>query len=234
MVAARRRKPGAARIEDALGHRFAEPQLLQDALAHAGRVGGRHSSGLPRHERLEFLGDRVLGLVIAEALLQRHPADPEGALSRRLAALVRAETLARIAGELGVEGWLRPAAGSGPVTDSVLADTLESVIGALYLDGGLAVAQQFVLDRWAGLLDDMGEPLRDPKTALQEWAQARALPLPAYRLVEAAGPDHAPSFRVEVTVGEAPPALGEGRSKRTAEQIAAARLLTLLGERRDG
>ena len=88
--------------------------------------------------------------------------------------------------------------------------------------------------RWAGLLDDMGEPLRDPKTALQEWAQARALPLPAYRLVEAAGPDHAPSFRVEVTVGEAPPALGEGRSKRTAEQTAAARLLTLLGERRDG
>lgn len=229
-----RRSADVEALYERVGHRFADTALLTRALTHMSAVSGTSKARLSTYQRLEFLGDRVLGLVVAQALMQRFPADPEGALSRRLAALVRAETLARVALDLGVDGWLRPGTGAVAVTESVLADTLESIIGALYLDAGLPVAERFVLERWAAMMLDTGEPLRDPKTALQEWAQARALPLPAYRLVEAAGPDHAPSFTVEVSVGDGPPATGEGRSKRTAEQTAAARLLTLLGERRDG
>src|SRR5262249_14897030 len=155
-----------------LGHVFADKTLLDESLAHSSRLGGRHSRHRSAaHERLEFLGDRVLGLVVAEALIERHPGEAEGALNLRLVELVRAETQAQIATELGVEGWLRSnaAAVGGAVTATLLADTLEALIAALYLDGGLDVARSFILRHWSDRLASAGPPRRDAKTKLQEW-----------------------------------------------------------------
>jgi ribonuclease-3 len=224
-------------VQAAIGHEFNKIHLLDDALGHAGRLTGRKSSAAASgHERLEFLGDRVLGLVVASALLERYPREPEGVLNLRLVRLVRAEALAEVGVALGADRWLRQGAGDAdaPVTTAVLADTIEALIGALYVDGGLEAAQGFVRRHWAGLLEDEPTPHRDPKTALQEWAQARGLALPSYRLVEAQGPDHAPQFEVEVAVGDMKPVGGRGASKRAAEQMAADGLLRQLGVRRDG
>jgi ribonuclease-3 len=221
------------RIEAALGHRFANPRWIDEALDHAGRIGGRHGAHPPvAHERLEFLGDRVLGLLIAEALVSRFPDEPEGALNLRLVELVRAETEAEIAAALGVPAWLRARAGQAgtQIPPSLLADTLESLIAGLYLDGGLEVARTFVLRQWESRLEAVGGPRRDAKTALQEWAQARGLALPAYRRVATTGPDHAPYFAVEVLLPGHLPQSGEGPSKRMAEQAAAAKLLETLQE----
>jgi ribonuclease-3 len=151
------------------------------------------SGNLISYERLEFLGDRVLGLIIAKLLFQRFPAEPEGDLARRLAALVRKETLA-----------------GGAENPSVLADACEAVIGALYLDGGLAAAERFVLSYWTPFLEAEDTPPQDAKTALQEWAQGRALPLPAYREVARNGPPHEPHFTVEVRVEGHEPARAQG------------------------
>lgn len=216
----------------AIGHQFSDPHLLDQALGHSGRLQGRKGvSAASSHERLEFLGDRVLGLVVARTLLDRYPGEAEGSLNLRLVQLVRAETLAEVGAALGAEAWLREGAGVSdlPVTQSVLADTVEALIAALYLDGGLDAAERFVRRHWAGLLDREPRPMRDPKTALQEWAQARGLALPSYRLVATEGPDHAPRFEVEVSVGNAAAMAGEGSSKRAAEQLAAERMLQGLG-----
>ncbi len=220
----------------AIGHEFHDPRLLDQALGHSDRLNGRKAGAVPRHERLEFLGDRVLGLVIANSLLERYPDEAEGSLNLRLVRLVRAETLAEVGTALGVGGWLREGAGGAdlPVTTAVVADTVEALIAAIYLDGGLEAAQRFVRHNWAALLDQGPRPLLDSKTALQEWAQARGLPLPTYRLVATEGPDHAPRFEVEVVVGGTPPAGGKGASKRVAEQNAAEGLLRQLGVKRDG
>jgi ribonuclease-3 len=222
-------------IEQALGHSFANKRLLGEALAHAGRIGGRQRvKGRAAHERLEFLGDRVLGLIVAEALVARFPDDAEGVLNLRLVELVRTETEAEIAALLGVEEWLRAGAEGehGKVTTGLLSDTLEALIAALYLDGGMEVARGFVLRHWSARLEIAGGPRRDAKTALQEWAQARGMALPVYRLVETTGPDHAPFFAVQVEISGMPPEAGRGASKRAAEQVAAAALLERLEEER--
>ncbi|HMR30330.1 MAG TPA: ribonuclease III [Geminicoccus sp.] len=226
-----------AAAEAALGHAFSDPRLLDQALGHSGRLQGRSDgSAVPSHERLEFLGDRVLGLVVAATLVELYPRDAEGALSLRLVALVRSETLAEIGGALGVGDWLREAEGDAglPVTPAVLADTVEALIAALYLDGGLPAAGAFVRRHWTPLLDRDPRPPRDAKTTLQEWTQARSLGLPAYRLVATEGPDHAPQFEVEVAVAGNQPTAGQGTTKRAAEQMAAERLLEKLGVSRHG
>ena len=211
----------------ALGHRFHDPRLLVQALTHA---SARPAKGerIDSNERLEFLGDRVLGLVIAEMLLARFPKEEEGAIARRFAALVRREALAQIAVEIGLEAHLLLSRGEraigGAARPSLLADACEAVIAALYLDGGLAAAEGFIAARWTPLLDRADQPPRDPKTALQEWAQARGLALPAYGEVARRGPGHAPIFVIEVAVEGAPSRRAEGPSKRTAEQAAAAAL----------
>jgi ribonuclease-3 len=227
--------PGTLRsaIEAAIGHHFADPRLLAGALAHASlQSTGRHARRLRiGNERLEFLGDRVLGLVIAEMLMARYPDEDEGGLSRRHAQLVRRETLAEIATAMGVGAWLGTVGGGASApTPAVLADSLEALIGALYLDGGLAPAARFIAEHWQGRIETMAEAPRDAKTALQEWAQGRGLPLPAYRVLASSGPMHAPLFEVEVAVDAHAAERGEGASKRAAEQIAAARLLARLTE----
>lgn len=222
-------------LEQILGHRFEEPNLLSLALTHRGSLGaGRGKSNVVGNETLEFLGDRVLGLVIAEALLRRYPDDHEGALAARLAALVSAAELSRVANAMGLAGHLKIGRKQklDPAATAVLADACEAVIGALYLDGGLDKAAAFINSHWLAAMDACAAPPKDPKMALQEWAQGRGLPLPSYREVEAAGPAHSPFFTMGVTVKGFTEVLGKGRTKRLATQAAATALLAALTEQK--
>jgi ribonuclease-3 len=219
-----------------IGHTFARPELLAEALTHRsvlpGRRPGRGRVRRSNYERLEFLGDRVLGLVIADLLWRRFADEPEGDLTRRLTYLVRRETLARVAMGIGIdrEMMLSPAeAAAGAARNpGILADALEAVIAAIYLDGGFAAACAFVERFWGKLIAEMAAPPSDPKTTLQEWAQARGLPLPSYQLVAISGPDHAPHFTVSVRVVGREEASAVAASKRAAETGAAAALLERL------
>lgn len=215
-------------LETALGYRFTNPKILTEALTHRGALSA--SKRTPANERLEFLGDRVLGLVVAETLLREFPDEEEGALATRIAALVSAPTLVRIAQTFGLADHVKVAPGqrADDENTAVLADACEAVIGALYLDGGLTAARAFIGQQWATEFSADVIPPKDAKTALQEWAQARGLPLPAYRVVEETGPAHAPSFVMAVTVEGHPEVKGEGRTKRVATQEAAAALLSRL------
>jgi ribonuclease-3 len=214
------------RLESALGHRFDNPDLLTEALTH-------RSAAQPRsYERLEFLGDRVLGVVIAEMLLARFVAADEGELSRRLTALVRRDTLADVAEDIEVAPHIvfAPAdADAGRANRSILADVAEALIGALFLDGGIDPARRFIQRAWAPMVERDEGAERDAKTRLQEWAQARGRGLPQYEVAGREGPDHAPRFVVNVRLNGEGEASGEGASKRGAEQEAAAALLRRLG-----
>ena len=187
---------------------------------------------------MEFLGDRVLGLVIAEEVIDRYPKESEGSLARRLARLASKPTLARIARNNGLTEMVQTGAGEtlDDVTgDGILADATEAVLAAIYLDGSLEAARPVIKALWAPMLEELVQPPRDPKTALQEWAQARQLPLPDYRIVRQVGPAHAPSFEVSVTLppakdGTPRTANGEGRNKRQAEFAAAKALLRDIGQ----
>ena len=226
--------PGLFALEETLGHHFANPALLIEALTHRS-ASPRY--GIARHgyERLEFLGDRVLGLIIAELLWRRFPGEAEGEMTRRHTHLVRREALAEVAAALGLGARIilsRGEDGTGVrETESVLADVCEAVIAALYLDGGLDVARNFVETRWEDRLSKVSEPPRDPKTSLQEWVQARGLPLPDYSTVSAEGPPHKRRFTVTVKVEglEKATATATGSSKRGAEIAAAAAALSALG-----
>jgi len=216
-----------------LGHHFAREELLLEALTHPSAV--RRRGGARRgYERLEFLGDRVLGLIVAELLWRRFPNEAEGELTRRHTHLVRGEALAEVAQAVGLGSRLIVSAGEDVAgvrnNPSVLADVCEAVIAALYLDGGLEVAARFVERWWEARLAASGVPPRDPKTALQEWAQGRGLPLPGYRTVATEGPAHRRRFTVTVTVEGLPPATATGSSKRAAETAAAAAALSALDE----
>jgi ribonuclease-3 len=221
-------KSGDDGAEILLGHRFAQPKLLTEALTHRSAAGAR---GKGSNERLEFIGDRVLGLIVAEWLIERFPQEREGALGPRLAALVSRPALAAIAEANGLAALLAVAPGESRrgvrERSTVLADALEAIIGALYLDAGLAPARDFIRRVFGDVVDQQFTPPKDPKTALQEWALKRALPLPAYEVLEQSGPSHAPNFVIQAKVGDAT-AKGEAGSKRAAEQLAASLLLGIL------
>jgi len=222
-------KPDGAALAVVLGHHFSRPDLLREALTPPSAQG--RSRDLRSYQRLEFLGDRVLGLIVAELLFARFPREAEGALTRRHASLVRREALADVARAAGLGGHIllspgEEAAGARS-NPSVLADVCEAAIAALYLDGGLAAATRFVERMWQPQLASQGAaPPRDPKTALQEWALARGLPLPAYETVAATGPAHRRVFTVTVRVNGLAPATADGSSKRAAEGAAAAMALS--------
>ena len=205
-------------------HTFGRPALLAEALTHPSASGRGHG-----YERLEFLSDRVLGLVVADMLLAAFPDEDEGALALRFTSLVRRESLAAIADGIGlatvIEMTRGEAESGGRENPSTLADALEAVIGALYLDGGLAIAERFVRRHVAPAMHTAEGPPKDAKTALQEWAQANALALPHYATVSTEGPAHSPTFEIEARVEGQPPATASGASKRAAEQAAAAVLL---------
>jgi ribonuclease-3 len=206
---------------DALGHRFARPALLVEALTHA-------SAGPPNYERLEFLGDRVLGCVVA-AWAVASTADDAGGLNRRQAALVDGATCADVARTLGVAERLRMdrAARNAHVhhSDNALADAMEALVGAVFADAGFTAAERAVRRAWGERLDATAPPARDPKSQLQEWAQARGPRLPDYAVVEREGPDHAPRFRVRVTVSGLDPVEATGGTKQEAQRNAAAAML---------
>lgn len=214
-----------------LGHEFRRPELLRQALTHSS-VAGAQKAEVASYERLEFLGDRVLGLIVADMLLDRFPEEPEGALARRHAFLVSREALADVARGLMLSEALHVSKGEaesgGRQNPATLADVCEAVIGAIYRDGGLGAARVFVEPHWSPMLEQDHKPPQDSKTALQEWAQARGLPLPRYEEVDREGPAHDPRFTVAVHVGDKHPIAGIGRSKRLAEQDAARSMLTHL------
>ncbi len=218
-----------------IGYSFADPALLATALTH-GSLGRRRQARAENYERLEFVGDRVLGLVVAERLYQMFPSEDEGAMAKRFAALVQRETVAEVGRALGLAAHMRLSkaeeAAGGRDNTAIIADCCEALIGALFIDGGLEAARDFVLPQWTPLIEADVQPPEEAKTALQEWAQGRGLPLPAYAPVSRSGPDHDPTFTVEVRVEGLPPTQGRGRSKRLAEQDAAARLLAELAEER--
>jgi ribonuclease-3 len=219
-----------AALEERLGHRFSNPDLLAQALTHASANGGGGSRKKSEdYQRLEFLGDRVLGLLVADALTERFPAAPEGELSRRLARLVSGETCAEVADDMGLAQHLRIGGGvrkgAEGVTRGVLADVCEAVIAAVYRDAGLEAARALVERYWGARIATMSGPLRDAKTELQEWAHKRGFDAPTYTETLRAGPDHRPEFEIEVTVGSVEPGRGKGGSKREAEHEAAANLL---------
>jgi ribonuclease-3 len=220
----------ATGLEKRLGHRFRRPDLLAAALTHRSWA---HEQGSGEHyERLEFLGDAVLGLVAAEWLFARHPELPEGELSKRKGHLVSRPVLARHAQELGLGEELRLGVGEersgGRRKASLLADVWEAVLGAVYLDGGLEAAEKLVHPVLEDASMRRSGAAADAKTRLQELLQARGMPLPAYDLLETAGPDHAKRFTVECRVGGEAYGRGDGRSKKIAEQAAAASALEAL------
>jgi ribonuclease-3 len=220
-----------AALEARLAYHFADKAHLEEALTHAShKAVPKAGAPAPDNERLEFLGDRVLGLVIAEALLERFPEAREGALALRLNALVRKETLATLAEELGLPEVINLARGEtlegSRARGTILSDACEAVIAAIYCDGGFAAARDFVLRLFGPLLTTLDHVPQDAKTALQEWAQGRSLPTPRYTVMGREGPDHEPRFKVSVSVEGFPQQEGEGASKRAAEQAAALALLT--------
>lgn len=211
-----------APLEVNIGHRFKSRELAELALTHISAANGRRLT----YQRLEFLGDRVLGLVIAEMLYAAFPAAEEGELSRRLADLVRRESCAEVALEWGAEAFVRLGEGerqSGASNrTAILSDICESLIGAVFLDAGYEMAKAVVVRAFEARMRSPRRPLRDPKTALQEWAQARGLETPLYREIARSGPHHAPEFTMSVSITGFIPVEAKGTSKRGAEQAAAA------------
>ena len=227
----RNRSKERGALEDRIGYQFADKTLIDRALTHISALsGGKRAES---YQRLEFLGDHVLGLVVSDMLYREFHRADEGELSRRLADLVRKETCADAAREMDVGPALRLGSSEsnagGRLRETILADACEALIGAVFLDGGYAAAEAFVVRFWQERMLKPARPLRDSKTMLQEWAQARGLPTPAYRELARTGPHHDPEFRVAVTLPDRPPAEGMGSSKRAAEQAAAAQMLAQVG-----
>jgi ribonuclease-3 len=240
-------------LAPALAHEFKDPSLLRTALTHPSAISvirprrskkpAAKSAGAKTapadiaasadNQRLEFLGDRVLGIAVAEMLFHAFPNEDEGALARRLAALVKQDSLDAVAREIGLGRYLILSRGEedggGRENPATLADACESVIGALYLDGGLEIARSFVERYWQPKMAAEAKPPQDAKTALQEWAQAGGLALPRYTVVKSEGPPHDPVFEVAVSVVGQEAVSARGRSKRAAEQAAARTLLDRVG-----
>ena len=214
--------------------------MLDQALTHISALTGARNRA-SSYQRLEFLGDHVLGLVVSNMLFRAFAKADEGEMSRRLADLVRKEACADVARSIDLGSAIRLGASEvnagGRDRTAILADVCEALIGAVFIDGGYPAATEVIERLWSERMRTPARPLRDSKTVLQEWAQARGLPTPAYREVERKGPHHDPEFRVAVVLPDRAPAEGMGRSKRAAEQAAAAAMLASAGvkpDRRDG
>ena len=214
-------------LEKRLGYKFRREELLAQALTHASVRGGAKKRA--DNERMEFLGDRVLGLAIVEVLSEAYPDASEGELARRLNRLVNGDTCAKVGREFGIGAHLvlsdSEMNSGGRDKDTILADAIEAILGAVFLDRGFEKSRDVVRRLWAGQLGNHPKAAADPKSALQEWAQGQGLALPHYVEVERKGPDHAPQFTSEVRIKGKAPARGEGNSKRAAEQAAAAMIL---------
>ena len=213
-----------------LGYTFSRPETLLRALTHS----SISTSTRPDNQRLEFLGDRVLGLVMAEALFLGDRKASEGQMAPRFNALVRKETCADVAREIDIGAVLKLGRSEmmtgGRRKQALLGDAMEAVIAAVYLDAGFETARDLILRLWGERLDTVAEDARDPKTALQEWAQARGLTPPKYEITDRSGPDHAPKFTIEVLLDNGARETAQASSKRQGEMAAAKTLLARLKE----
>ncbi len=225
-------------LETALSYSFASRALLDRALTHASIRQGSDGGKAEDNERLEFLGDRVLGLAVAELLVEQDAAATEGALARRFNRLVRKESCARVGRGLGLGPLLilsqAEDESGGRDKDTILADATEALLAAIFLEAGFLVVRDIVRRLWEPMLDGLPETVADAKSMLQEWAQGQGLALPSYVEVRREGPDHAPRFTTEVRITGRKPATGSGASKRAAEQAAATAMLTREGVIRPG
>ena len=207
-------------VAERIGYAFRDKSLLRHALTHASSKGKRQD-----YERLEFLGDRVLALVIAEYLFTANPQAREGDMAARHSALVRGETCAAVGRAMGLDAVIDVGAREREkgmnLNASLIGDVMEALIAAIYLDGGLEAARGFILRNWQDLLAAPRVAEKDAKTFLQEWALARALPIPSYRIISREGPEHEPVFEIAVEIEGRKPMVGTGKSKRAAEQDAA-------------
>jgi ribonuclease-3 len=221
------REAAVAELERRIGHQFQNHELLERALTHSSVGNG--AKKVRDNERMEFLGDRVLNMIVAERLMEVRPQAAEGELSKLMGQFVNYHACAEVSREVGLPDALRVDASATKVgarkNDRILGDACEALICALYMDGGFAAAKDFVLRFWKERFDHADEPVKDPKTMLQEWAMANDLPLPDYVVVEQEGPSHAPRFTIEVRVQGLEPERAEAGSKRDAEKIAADRML---------
>jgi ribonuclease-3 len=212
-------------LEEKIGYHFNDQGLLNQALTHSSTEVSFHQS----YERLEFLGDRVLGLIVANLLYKSFPNESEGDLAKRLSFLVNSSILAEIATNLSVHLYVISALpehfSKTEKKESIASDVCEALIAALYLDGGLPIASRFVETHWRPLLERIPDPPHDPKSQLQEWSQKHLQRLPKYRLAEKTGPDHNPMFTIELSIDPYGTTSGKGSSVRKAEKEAAAEML---------
>ena len=215
-------------LEKEISHSFKNKDLIKNALTHSSTG---HSTN---YERLEFLGDRVLGLIIAQMLFEKFPNEPEGDLAKRLSALVQGTFLAEIALKINLGSYVvfsdAERHTGGAQNANILADVFESVMGALYLDGGFEKCQSLVERLWADGFFEMKAPPQHPKTAIQEWAQGKNLPLPNYEISNQSGPDHMPIFDVTLTVEGHAPVTARGASRQEAEKNAAQAFMDSIDE----
>ena len=219
-----RRKAAVAALEENLGHKFADRDLLDRALTHSS--AGEGAREVRHNERLEFLGDRVLNLLTAERLMELYPDEREGELTKRMHALISGETCARVAERIGLSEALRLSGGEsrrgGRANATILGDACEALLAALYRDAGLQGTRQVFERIWAEEFEAAESSAgSNPKSELQEWAAHRKLPQPSYEVTSRTGPAHAPTFEVELRVGEMPPARGRAGSRQQAEKAAA-------------
>lgn len=219
-------------LSSMLGHNFSDPDLLSCALTHRSAQTG---AAKDTYERLEFLGDRILGLVIAEQLYHRFPDENEGDLAKRHSAVVQEAVLAQIARALNIGPYIQMSVAEngagGRNNDHILCDVIEAIIGALYLDAGLSVARTFIERHWASFIEKAPEPPQDPKTKLQEWLQGHNLPLPVYEIARQSGPDHDPLFTIRLDIDSVGCVEAEGKSKRKAEKQAAQNMLAHIAQK---
>ena len=212
---------------DIIGYHFNNNTYLEEALTHSSAAGS-----ISDNDRLEFLGDRVLGLIIADRLLGDFPEAETGELARRYNRLVRSESLVTVAEKISIGLYLKLSSSEegagGRTKPAILADSCEALIAALYLDGGMIAAKEFIEKYWSSMIVEVEGREKDSKSALQEWAHAHLNSVPTYREVSKIGPAHKPYFKVEVSLPGYEPALGEGESKRKAQQHAATELLSRL------
>jgi ribonuclease-3 len=218
-------------LQNLLQHQFSQEKYIQKALTHS---SAHHDSGGLDYERLEFLGDRVVNLIIADLLFHNFLDEKEGPLAKRHTALVRTETLAEMARDLSLGDFVilsdAERKAGGAENDNILADIMEAVTAAIYLDAGFEIAKKFIETSLGSRLHDMIEPPRDPKTTLQEWSQAKDLGLPVYEMVGQKGPDHAPEFMVQVSLGDFEPQIAASTSKKKAEKEAAQKMLDYISQ----
>ena len=223
------------KIEKALSYSFKDHSLLEEALTHPSISKQKcDKKTFFNYERFEFLGDAVLGLVIAELLINKYPNEKEGALAKRLAGLVRGEALVTVARKLNIGDFIRMTQGEevmgGRDNESNIENTLEAIIGAIYIDSGLESAREFISRHWLSLIDEMKVPPKDPKTELQEWSQGRGQPIPEYKVIKQTGPSHDPFFEISVKVEGLEEVVADGNSKKKAEKNAAKKLLNVIKE----